>query len=103
MICTPSQYDCPNTHIYPHTPIMSRPIHITRLTTLYHATPHQALLPGERRRIRMRVDHHRPVTNHVKLATVMAVTVNKKPRACLSALDMAPLQVAQTQPLEMGV
>lgn len=47
--------------------------------------------------------HHKPVTNQVKLSTVIPAIVNRNPRARLSLSDNAPLQVPQTQPLESPV
>lgn len=49
------------------------------------------------------VAHHRPVTNHVKLATVMPTMVNMNPRARFSLSDSAALHVPQTHPLASAV
>lgn len=47
--------------------------------------------------------HHKPVTNHVKLSTVIPTIVNRNPRARLSLSDKAPLHVPQIQPSERPV
>lgn len=44
-----------------------------------------------------------PVTNHVKLNTVMMLMVRTKPIARLSVSDSAPLHVAHVQPSASGV
>lgn len=51
----------------------------------------------------LRLAYHKPVTNHVKVATEIPAMVMANPRARLSLSDRAALHVPQTQPEASGV